>query len=79
MVFRLAQRQDRAPRSGDGAAAQRIGGKFAARHAAIGIAFGAQQQRAVLQPENFGFFRRIAVDFVERGAIGDGAGARRLR
>ena len=74
-LFRLAQRQDRAPRRGDGAAAQRIGRQFAGGDAAVGIAFGAQQQRAIFQPQDFGFLRRIAVDLVERRAIGDGAGA----
>ena len=60
-LFRLAQRQilSAAPRRSR-AAARRVGGPFLRRHDAIGIGLGAQRQRAVLQPQNFGFFGQVA-------------------
>jgi len=66
-----ARRRSRAP--------QRICRKFAGRDAPIGIAFRAQQQRAVFEPEDLGFLGWIAVDFIQRRAIGHRAGARDLR
>src|SRR6267378_8051997 len=75
----LAQAEQGSPRGADRAPPQRICRKFAGRDAAIGIAFRAQQQRAVFEPEDLGFLGWIAVDFIQRRAVGDRAGARDLR
>src|SRR5207253_2455452 len=72
--LRAAQFEDRAPRGGEGAPPQRIGREFAG-YRAVGVALGAQQQRAVFQPQDFRGLRRVAVDLVERRTVGDGAGA----
>src|ERR1700675_3233772 len=49
--FGLALPENRAACRADGAPPQRIGREFAAANAAIGVALGAQQQRAIFKPE----------------------------
>src|SRR5215213_1274659 len=64
----FAQLEDRLPRGVNRAAAQRVGRQFATANSAI--LFGAQQQRAVFEPEYFGGLGWVAVDFIQRRAIG---------
>src|SRR6476620_12445719 len=70
----FAQPQDRSSRGSDRAPPQRVRRQFAGRNAASGIALRAQQQGAVFKPEDFRFLGSVAVDFLQRRAIGDGAG-----
>src|SRR6476469_6206316 len=71
----FAQPQDRSSRGGDRAPPQRVRRKFAGGNAASGIGLRAHQQSAVFKPQDLGFLGGVAVDFIERCAKGDGAGA----
>src|SRR5437660_415767 len=74
----VALAQDRLPGGGNRAEAQRVGRQTGQREAAGRIVFGVQQQRPVLEPQQFGFLGWIAVDLLQGSAVGNGAGARSL-